>query len=193
MLNKPGSSPKIVDPIQSSKRIKGWQVLAGVLLTGLVVFGAAVLIGLPSSLASPASSISSFDFSRTLGPANAAVTIVEYGDFVSWYPSQTLEQIRAKYADKVRFVWRDFPVITADSPKANEAGFCANDQGRFWKYHDRVYEKAPDISISDLKTYAVQIGMDRIVFNQCLDSGNHQPDENQNWKNGLNHSFLATP
>ena len=50
-----------------------------------------------------------------------------------------LDQLRAKYGDQIRFVWRDFPVITLLSPKAAEAGQCAHEQGKFWEFHDLVY------------------------------------------------------
>ena len=85
-----------------------------------------------------------------------------------------LKAARQEYGDKLRFVWRDFPVITAESPKAAEAARCANDQGKFWEYHDLLYEQAPALSVADLKSYAVQLGLDAAVFNPCLDSGQHQ-------------------
>ena len=77
-----------------------------------------------------------------LGPATAPVTIVEYADFGcpacwEWYKLGILNQLRAKYGDQIRFVWRDFPVITLLSPKAAEAGQCAHEQGKFWEFHDR--------------------------------------------------------
>ena len=66
-----------------------------------------------------------------LGASNAAVTIIEYGDFGCpscrvWHQDGVMQKIMAQYGDKVQFVWRDFPVITAQSPKAAEAGQCAS-------------------------------------------------------------------
>jgi protein-disulfide isomerase len=58
--------------------------------------------------------------------------------------------VLAKYPNKIHFVWRDFPVITLDSPKAAEAGQCAFDQGTFWPFHDMAYDYAPAISTDDL-------------------------------------------
>jgi protein-disulfide isomerase len=112
----------------------------------------------------------------SLGPGNAKVTIVEYGDFgcptcQGWYRAGVLNQLMATYRDKIRFVWKDFPIITAESPKAAEAGQCAFDQGKFWLYHDLLYEKAPALSVPDLKNYAAQAGLSTAVFNHCLDSG----------------------
>src|SRR5487761_2685360 len=70
----------------------------------------------------------------SLGSPSAKVTIIEYGDFGcttcrGWEKAGVLKQIIAAYGDQVHFVWRDYPIITAQSPKAAEAGQCALDQG----------------------------------------------------------------
>ncbi len=85
------------------------------------------------------------DAAPALGPKTAPVTIVEYGDFGCpscwlWYATGVLDQLRAKYGDQIRFVWRDYAVITLLSPDAAEAGQCANEQGKFWEFHDAVYD-----------------------------------------------------
>ena len=114
-----------------------------------------------------------------LGPASAKVTLVEYGDFGcptcrAWERAGVLKQLTAAYGDKIQFVWKDFPIITAQSPKAAEAGQCAFDQGKFWPYHDLLYAKAPALSIAELKDYARQVGLDTGKFDRCLDSGQDQ-------------------
>jgi len=115
----------------------------------------------------------------TLGPDSAKVTIVEYGDFGcptcrAWQRAGVLKQLVATYGDRIQFVWKDFPIITAQSPKAAEAGQCAFDQGKFWEYHDLLYDKAPALSVAELKDYAAQLGLDTRKFDQCLDSGQDQ-------------------
>ena len=82
----------------------------------------------------------------TIGSDSAKVTITEYGDFGctscrAWHNAGLLKQVRAAYGDQVQFVWKDFPVITAQSPKAAEAGQCAFDQDKFWEYHDVLFAK----------------------------------------------------
>jgi protein-disulfide isomerase len=116
---------------------------------------------------------------RTIGPETAHVTIIEYADFgcftcKAWHQFGIREQVIETYGDQVRFVWHDFPVITAASPKAAEAGFCAHDQGQFWVYHDILYANAPNFSSDALKAYAEQLGLETSEFSQCLDSGRHQ-------------------
>ena len=169
------------------------------LLVGLVVgviIAAGLLIRAPQSAAPQPQVVSAADH-RVLGPVDAPVTIVEYGDFGcttcrAWHYSNVLNQIRDQYGNQVRFVWRDFPVITAQSPKAAEAGQCAADQDKFWEFHDLVYAKF-QIDVDSLKADAAQLGLDTARFNQCLDSGQHTDDVNRDWQEGIAHGFSATP
>jgi protein-disulfide isomerase len=135
----------------------------------------------------------------TLGPASAMVTIVEYGDFGcptcrAWFNAGILQQVRAAYGDKVQFVWKDFPIITAQSLQAAEAGQCAFDQGKFWEYHDLLYEKAPALSVSDLESYAAQVGLDTTKFKQCLNSGQDSAKVDQSLNEAeRQYGFPGTP
>ncbi len=134
----------------------------------------------------------------TLGPANAPVLITEYGDFgcptcKGWFHSGTLAQLQQAYGDKIAFIWRDLPIITPQSPKAAEAGQCAFDQNKFWEYHDYLYDKAPGISVSELKQAAVTVGLDAGSFNQCLDSGKYAAMVAQSKQAGTDLGFLGTP
>jgi len=135
----------------------------------------------------------------TLGSDSAKVVITEYGDFGctscrAWHNAGVLEQILATYGDQVQFVWKDFPVITAQSPKAAEAGQCALDQDKFWEYHDLLFAKAPALSVSDLKEYAAQVGLDTTKFNQCLDSGQNRAKVEQSLNEAQRqYAFPGTP
>ena len=134
----------------------------------------------------------------TLGTESAKVVITEYADFgcpscQAWHRAGILKQVLAAYGDQVQFVWKDFPVITAQSPKAAEAGQCAFDQGKFWEYHDLLYEKAPALSINQLKEYAAQVGLDTAKFNQCLDSGQNRAKVEQNLDEARSLGLPGTP
>ena len=115
----------------------------------------------------------------TVGAEAAPVVITEFADFgchgcQGWHEAGIKDRILEEYGDKVQFVWKDFPVITQQSPKAAEAGQCAYDQGKFWPFHDLVYESHAGLAISTLKRHAEAVGMDMNEFNQCLDSGQHE-------------------
>jgi protein-disulfide isomerase len=172
-----------------------WKRLALALMAVIALGAAGVLWPRPSPQAQAPASLAD---EPSLGPADAPVTIVEYGDFGcttcrTWYRQGVLGQILAHYGDRVRFIWRDFPIITAASPQAAEAGQCAFDQSRFWEYHDLLYDRAPALSVQDLKTYAADLGLNTTQFDTCLDTDAHQAKIEASTKDAYAHGFVATP
>jgi protein-disulfide isomerase len=133
-----------------------------------------------------------------IGSKSAPVTIVEFGDFGCsscqiWAAAGMRQQLLNKYGNKVRFVWADFPIVTLESPKAAEAGRCAYDQGRFWEYQDYIYNNYQGISIVYLKIYASRIGLDRAIFDQCLDSGAKAAEVNLDFNDAMLRALSGTP
>ena len=167
-----------------------------ILAVVILAAGAAIYFSRPkASAAAPNQTVQA---DPAIGPANAPVTIIEYGDFgcttcLGWERAGVRKKILASYSDKVRFIWRDFPVITAQSPKAAQAGQCAFLQGQFWPYHDLLYQKAPALSVSDLKSYAAELGLDTAKFNQCLDSGQEQAKVSASMQQAYQLHFVGTP
>ena len=118
------------------------------------------------------------DGDPSVGNSNAPVTLIEFSDFQCPYCLQvapTLKKIRANYGDKVRLVWKDFPLtqIHPQAFKAGEAGHCAADQGKFWEYHDQLFGNQRALQPDDLKTHAAAVGLNVGQFNACLDSSKH--------------------
>jgi protein-disulfide isomerase len=114
----------------------------------------------------------------SLGSASAPVTLVEFSDFQCPFCQRvapTLKQVKEKYGDKVRVVWKDFPLtqIHPQAFKAGEAAHCAADQGKFWEYHDRLFANQQALQPNDLKKHATDIGLDAAAFNSCLDSSKY--------------------
>ncbi len=113
------------------------------------------------------------------GPADAPIQIIEYGDFGcpacrQWHRLGIKDQIQAIYGDQVAFHFHHFPVITPQSPKAAEASMCAAEQGKFWEYHDFVYDLGDGLSVAQLESYATSVQLDGGQFSTCLDSGKYQ-------------------
>ena len=138
------------------------------------------------------------DAAPSLGPASAPVTIIEYADFGcpscwAWHKLGVLDELRAKYGDQIRFVWRDFPVITLLSPKAAEAGQCAHEQGKFWEFHDAVYAHDGAIEATDLKAYAAAIGLDMVKFDDCVTSRRYRDRVNAEQHESFERGLRGTP
>lgn len=134
----------------------------------------------------------------SLGPIDAKVTVVEFGDFQCPYCQRSFPVLRfvmGKYQDQVKFVYRHFPVATIH-PKAAQAAAaseCARDQGKFWEYHDILYQNPNTLEIEDLKKYAQVLELDTVQFAQCLDGGEKQEKVRKDVEDGLQAGVTGTP
>lgn len=113
------------------------------------------------------------------GPEDAPVVVVEFSDFECPYCRQTypvLGRIETAYPDQIRFVYRQFPLtdIHPRAEKAAEASLCADEQGQFWPMHDLLFADPIELEVASLKVKAESLGLDRQVFDDCLDSGKYE-------------------
>jgi predicted DsbA family dithiol-disulfide isomerase/Skp family chaperone for outer membrane proteins len=134
----------------------------------------------------------------TKGPSAAAVTIVEFSDFECPYCGglyPTLKQVEKNYAETVRIVYRQFPLsnIHPHAMKAAEASLCANEQKKFWEFHDSMFTNQQELSVPDLKQRAVDLKMDTQAFNQCLDSGRQSTAIQADIQEGARNGVTGTP
>lgn len=133
-----------------------------------------------------------------LGPASAPVTLVEFSDFQCPFcqnVAPTLKRIKETYGDKVRIVWKDFPLtqIHPEAFKAAEAGNCAREQGKFWELHDRLFANQRALQPADLKVHATAVGLDAATFNACLDSAKYSARVEEHVASGTRLGVNATP
>ena len=110
------------------------------------------------------------------GPSDAPVTIVEFTDYecpyCRRYYRQTYHRLLEEFEGEVRYVVRNYPLsIHPNARKAAEAAECAHNQGRFWDYHDHLFENADALEPDDLKRHARDLGLDGGQFDECLESG----------------------
>jgi protein-disulfide isomerase len=130
------------------------------------------------SLDAPRSPVTLAATDPALGPASAPVTLVEFSDFQCPFCQRvepTLKRLRQTYGDKIRIVWKDFPLtqIHPQAFKAGEAGHCAGEQGKYWEYHDRLFANQQALQPADLKKHATDLGLDGAKFGACLDSSKY--------------------
>lgn len=115
----------------------------------------------------------------SLGRPEAPVSIVEFSDFQCSFCKRfwaaTLPQLKNSFVQKgqVRFVYRHFAILGKHSTLAAQASECAGEQGKFWPYHDRLFQNQGGLAYTEakLKHYASEMGLVSKVFSQCLGSG----------------------
>ena len=132
------------------------------------------------------------------GPKDAPVAIVEFSDFQCPFCKAvvpTIHQVMAQYAGKVRWVFRDFPIPSLHplAPKAHEAARCAAEQGKFWEYHDLLFERSPRLTPAELKQYARELKLNGENFEKCFDSGKYQPAIASDVQEGAKLGATGTP
>jgi protein-disulfide isomerase len=150
----------------------------------------------------------SLDDDPIRGNPDAEITIVEFSDFqcpfCARFHSTTLPQIEQNYLStgKVNFVYRDFPIqsIHPNALPAALASECADDQGKFWEYHDKLFENQrgwqdldSQTGIDTFKGYAQELGMNMEEFDSCLDSGKYSQEVNNDLQDGRNYGVTGTP
>ena len=132
------------------------------------------------------------------GPAKAPVTIVEFSDFHCPFCRRvipTLAQLESQYGEKIKLVFRDFPIesLHPGAIKAHEAARCANEQGKFWPYHDKLFAGPSSSSPELFKGLAKEVGLDAVAFETCLGSGKYQAAIKQDIEEGNRVGVTGTP
>ena len=109
------------------------------------------------------------------GPEDAPITIIEFSDFECPYCqrhfAQVYPQLLAEYPGQIRFVYKDFPLVSihAAARGAAMAAQCAFEQDAFWEFHDLLFSGRLELTRSSYETYAGEIGLDEASFATCLD------------------------
>jgi protein-disulfide isomerase len=131
------------------------------------------------------------------GPENARITLVEFSDFQCPFCSKahdTVEQVMQSYPGKVRLVFRHFPLdFHKNAAKAAEAAMCANEQGKFWEYHDVLFKNQQTLEIAQLKDHAKSVGLDTSTFSTCLDSSKYKKSVDEDMAAGQKVGVSGTP
>lgn len=147
----------------------------------------------------------SVDDDPVLGESDAAVTVIEFTDyqcpFCGRHFTDTHGQIKKEYIDtgKVKLVLRDFPLsFHPHAQKASEATECADDQGKFWEMHDKIFEtqqawSAATDAVPAFKQYAADLKLNAAAFNDCLDSGKYKDEVQKDLADGSASGINGTP
>ncbi len=184
------------------------------LLVGLLVgFGAGLLVtqatgsrtttsaGADGASGSPPAAIVDVDTEGrpSRGPEDAPVTVVEFTDyecpFCARHFRETYRPLLSKYEGRLNYVTRNFPIpqLHPLAQKAAEAAECAHEQGRFWEYHDLLFERSPLLGPDSLRAYAGTTGLDTAEFEECLTSGRMAGIVAQDVQDGFAYGVTGTP
>lgn len=142
--------------------------------------------------------------SPIMGESEAPITILEWGDyqctFCYKFHQNTLNVIKEDFikSGKVKLVFKDFPLNGPDSLLAAEASYCAEDQGKYWEYHDEIYknwggERTGWVTRESLEGFADTVNLDLTEFNKCLDNHKYENKVNTIHEFGKELGIDATP
>jgi protein-disulfide isomerase len=132
------------------------------------------------------------------GPRDAAVTLVEYGDYQCPYCGAAypiVKEAQERMGDRLRFVFRNFPITTSHphAQQAAEAAEAAGAQGSFWEMHDLLFENQKRLRDSDLRGYAEHIGLAVDRFAEELAQHTHEPRVREDFMSGVRSGVNGTP
>jgi protein-disulfide isomerase len=132
------------------------------------------------------------------GSANAAVTLVEYGDYECPYCGQAypiVKKLQKQMGDQVRFVFRNFPLaeMHPHAAHAAQAAEAASAQGKFWEMHDMLYERQAALEDDDLVSYAAELGLDQKRFAKELSEGTYVERVREDFLSGVRSGVNGTP
>jgi protein-disulfide isomerase len=139
-----------------------------------------------------------------MGNINAPITIVEWGDyqctFCYKFHQNTLNIINEDFikTGKIKIIFKDFPLNGVDSKLAAEASYCAQDQEKYWKYHDELFknwggERTGWITRESLDKFAETVDLDLKKFNKCLDDHKYENKVDLLYEFGKEIGIDATP
>jgi protein-disulfide isomerase len=133
-----------------------------------------------------------------LGADAPVLTVVEFADFGCPYSKEAAFAVRnlaAAFGDRVRFVYRDFPIgeLHPEAFVAAEAAECAAEQGRFWEYHDKLYANQSDHSEDALTRYAAELNLNAGEFRRCLSGHRNAAEVEEDYAAGASAGVRGTP
>jgi protein-disulfide isomerase len=139
-----------------------------------------------------------------LGNPNAKLTVVEFADyqcpFCGRFFKETFPELKKNYIDtgKIKFVYMDFAFLGEESIDAANSAYCANEQGKFWEFHDKLYssqngENQGTFSVLKLEKIAMNLGLNMADYRSCVSGGKYKELIDNNRTLGTKYGVKGTP
>ena len=139
----------------------------------------------------------------SLGPDDAKVEMIEFGCYMCPFSRQAqdiVNKVLDKYGDRIRFVFRDFPIEQSGDSDLHMAANCADEQGLFWEIHDLLFTEQ-DVCVEttgserrmQIQDIAEQAGLDMEDFDACMESEKYKDDIDKDFQDGLKAGVYGTP
>ena len=132
------------------------------------------------------------------GPADAALTLVEYGDYQCPYCGQAypiVKEVQKRLGAQLRFVFRNMPLaqVHPHAELAAEAAESAGAQGKFWEMHDALYEHQSELGLETILRLAKKLHLDVPLLESDLQSGKHRARVKHDFTSGVRSGVAGTP
>jgi protein-disulfide isomerase len=132
------------------------------------------------------------------GPADAPITLVEYGDYECPHcglAHPIVNAVQEHFARRLRFVFRHFPLnqIHPNAEAAAESAEFAGARGRFWEMHDGIYDNQDRLGLPLLLVLAVRLGLSEPELRNALASGEYEPKVRADFLGGVRSGVNGTP
>lgn len=209
-----------VEPVKPTRRVRPsapqWpqKILAPILL-GAFLFGAGMLAGwylrgeeaktaaaaaqpqgiqVPNNVRRLVVDISGHP---SIGPDDATVTLVEFSDYECPYckrwHDEVFAQLLTEYGDRVKFVYRNMPIIGRNAVQTAQAAYCAGEQGAYWEYHDALFSYRYDFGGQAYELYARDLGLDTDALLECISSGRYADEVERDLQTARDLGISSTP
>ncbi|MFW0838090.1 MAG: DsbA family protein [Candidatus Komeilibacteria bacterium] len=138
------------------------------------------------------------EYSPILGDPNSLISIMAFSDFQCPFCKEgmpIIEKVIQDYGGVVSLIYRHFPIaeLHPQAYAAAVASTCANEQDKFWQYHDLLFKNQDDLSEDNLFSLARQMNIDMTQFNQCYSSEKYAYQIRKDLADGADSGLQGTP
>ena len=161
-----------------------------------IVLGAMIYISIPNNKTEVFGNVD-IGINPPKGNPNSEIVLIEFSDFQCPFCKRAIpviDELLQKYEEEIVFYYRNFPLeMHANSFIAAEAAECANEQGKFWEYHDILFENQGKLDKENLKLYAQELELNQNQFDNCLDTDKFKQDIERDINEGEFLGIEGTP